>query len=193
AYHLRGIGLAVVGRDFDLVGAVDDVIVGHGITVSRNEEARTLTGHGAPAQARGQSIRSGEAAEETLHRRARLARRVIVLAGAIVLAGDLLVDVDLDRNHRRLHALDDIGKADRLRHLADFVVDLRMRRAGENISRALRRAKTINGDAEAGDDGSHQREFARGEQRAPWRTVRWKRGKVGGSFGHFSKSPRARI
>ncbi|MFN5672615.1 trypsin-like peptidase domain-containing protein, partial [Bradyrhizobium sp.] len=31
ADHLGGESLAVVGRDFDLVGAVDDVIVGHGI------------------------------------------------------------------------------------------------------------------------------------------------------------------
>ena len=50
--------------------------------------------------------------------------------------------------------------------LADLVVDLRVRRAGEDIDRAMLRAEAINGDAEAGDDGSHQRELARREQRA---------------------------
>ena len=61
----------------------------------------------------------------------------LVGAVVLVLAGDLLGDVDLDRNHRRLHALDDVGKADRPLDLADFVVDLRVRRAGEDIDRAL--------------------------------------------------------
>src|SRR2546427_574740 len=75
-------------------------------------------------QAGGQAIGTTEAAEETLHRRARLERRVVVvLVGAVVL-GSLVGNVDLDRNHRRLHTLDDVGKADRPLDLADFIVDL---------------------------------------------------------------------
>ncbi len=197
ADHLRRIGLAIVHRDFDLVGAVDHVVVGHGKTVSRDEEAGTLAGHrattatGAAAHAGGQAIRSAEALEEALHRRTRLERRVVVLVGAVVL-GKLVGDIDLDRNHRRLHALDDVGKADRPLDLADFVVDLRVCRAGEDINRALR-AETINGRAEAGDDGSHQGEFARREQRTALCAVGRKRGKIDGTFGHVCKISRARI
>src|SRR5664279_5206110 len=156
ADHLRAVGLAVIGRDFNLVGAIDHVIVGDRITVGGNEEAGALTGHApmsarAAAQTRRQAIRSAEAAEEALHRGARLERRIIVFIGAIIL-GDLLVDIDLYRNHRRLHALDNVGKPDRLRDLADFVVDLRMRGAAEDVDRAMRRAEAIEGNPEAGHD-----------------------------------------
>src|SRR5439155_433075 len=37
ADHLRGKGLAVVGRDFDLVGAIRHVVVGHSIAIGRDE------------------------------------------------------------------------------------------------------------------------------------------------------------
>src|SRR6478735_2307634 len=194
ADHLCSVGLAVVGRDFDLVGAVDDVIVGDGITVSRNEEAGALTRHRAAAatrstaQARGQTIRTAEAPEETLHRRARLERRIVVLVGAVVL-GSLLVDINLDRNHRRLHALDNVSKTDWLRDLAHFVVDLRVRRAREDIDRTRGRTEAVNGDAEASHNRGHQRKSARGKQRTARRAKRWKRGKIDGTFGHFWKSP----
>src|SRR5258706_670722 len=79
ADHLRAIGLAVISRNFDLVGAIHHVVVGHGIAIRRDEEAGTLTGHhaaaaaaGSTAQAGGQAIRSAEAAEEALHRPTRL-------------------------------------------------------------------------------------------------------------------------
>ena len=42
ADHLGLVGLAVVGRHLDLVGAVDDVIVGHDIAVGGDDEARAL-------------------------------------------------------------------------------------------------------------------------------------------------------
>src|SRR6266404_3248225 len=58
---------------------------------------------------------------------------------------------------------------------------------------ALRRREAIDGGAEAGDDGSHQREFARGEQRTARCAVGRKRGKIDGTFGHVSKISRARI
>ena len=44
ADHLGGIDGAVVGGDLDGLGVVDHVVVGHGITVRRNEEARTFAG-----------------------------------------------------------------------------------------------------------------------------------------------------
>ena len=75
ADHLGGVGLAVVGRDFDALGLVDDVIVGHGIAVSRDEEARALAWlmalrgrAGASRHAAGPSVRHAEAPEEALHR-----------------------------------------------------------------------------------------------------------------------------
>src|SRR6185369_12442996 len=83
ADYLRGEGLAVVHRDFDLVGAIDHVVVGHGIAVGRDEETGPLTRHRATAatrsaaQAGRQAIRTAEAAEEALHRRTRLERRVV--------------------------------------------------------------------------------------------------------------------
>src|SRR5205823_8910601 len=123
ADYLRGKGLAVVHRDFDLVGAVDHVIVGYGKAVRRDEETGTLAGYWttaarSTAQAGRQAIRTAEAAEEALHRRSRRERRVLVLVGAIVLR-TLLGDIDLDRALRRLHALDDVGKSDRPLDLAD--------------------------------------------------------------------------
>src|SRR6202030_638088 len=136
---------------------------GDGKAVSRNEEAGALPGHGATAtrsapHAGWQTIRAAEAAEEALHRRSRLERRVFAVVAVIVL-GDLLVDIDLHRNHRRFHALNNVGKADRLRDLADFVVDLRVRAGAEDIAWTGRGSKAINGDAKAGHDGRHQREF----------------------------------
>src|SRR5467141_3966105 len=58
------------------------------------------------------------------------------------------------------------------RSTLDFVVDLRMRRAAEEIHRSRRRAEAINGNAEAGDDRGHQRELARGKQRTAGRSIR---------------------
>src|SRR6202022_3589912 len=122
-------GLAVIGGDLDLVCPIDDVVVGHGVAVSRNEEARALSGDRtaatrSAAQAGRQAIRSAKPAEEGLHRGARLERGIIL---RFVLRSHLLVDLDAYRNYGRFHALDDIGEANRLRDLTDFIVDLRMR------------------------------------------------------------------
>src|SRR6266478_5030217 len=191
ADHLRGIGLALVSRNFDLVGAIHHVVVGHGIAIGRDEETGTLTGHhaaataaGSTAQARRQAIRSAEAAEEALHRRARLERRILLAVRAIVL-GELLGDIDLHRDHRRLYALDDVGKADRLLYLADFVVDLRVSRAAEDIDRTMRRAEAVDGDTQASDNRRHQRELARRQQRTAGLPVGWERRKIDGAFVHY--------
>src|SRR5450631_3428349 len=49
ANYLGGVGLSVVSCDFDLVGAIDNVIVGNRIAVRRDEEAGALAHHGAMA------------------------------------------------------------------------------------------------------------------------------------------------
>ena len=51
ADDLGGVGLAVVGRDLDAVGLLDDVVVGDGVAVGRDEEARAL----GLAEARGRA------------------------------------------------------------------------------------------------------------------------------------------
>src|SRR5438034_10879214 len=196
ADHLRGKGLAVVGRDFDLVGAIHHVVVGHSIAIGRDEETGTLTGQrpaaatGSAAQARGQAIRSAKAAEEALHRRARLERRVLIV-GAVVL-GEFFADVDLYRDHRGLPALDDAGQAERPLYFADLVVDLRMRGAAEDAYRTRRWAKAVNSHAQAGHDRSHQRELARREQRTAGLPVGGQRRKIDGAFVH-TESPEREI
>src|SRR6202035_3803917 len=144
--------------------------------------------------ARRQAIRSAEPAEEALHRRARLERRVVVVVGTVVFR-ELLVDVDLHRNHRRLDALDNVGKPDRLLDLTDFVVDLRVRGAREDVDRSARGAEAVNGNAEAGNDRGHQGKFARGKQRTAGRLVRWEGRKISGTFGHteISRSQKSMV
>jgi hypothetical protein len=44
ADHLGRIGLAVVGRDLEVAAVFDHVIVGHGVTVGRDEKARAQRG-----------------------------------------------------------------------------------------------------------------------------------------------------
>ena len=141
------------------------MVVGHGKAVSRNEKARALAGDRTAAartaaQAGRQAIGSAKAAEETFHRGTRLERRVFVVA-TVVLRGSLLVDLDTNRNHRRLHPLDNVGKANRPLDLADFIVDLRLGRAGENIEIAGRQAEAVSGNTEASDHRPHQREPTR--------------------------------
>ena len=187
ADHLGGVDLAVICSHFNLVGAIDHVIVGHGKTISRDEESRALPGHLATATttaasaATGESIRTTEAAEEALHRRVRR-ERIVFRTGALT-GGRLLADADADRDHRRLHTLDDVGKADRLLNLTHFLVDLRMRGRGEQVE-VVRRRQAVSGNAETRNHRRHQRELARGENRAAWSNVGRQFGKIGGAVGH---------
>jgi hypothetical protein len=86
------------------------VIVGHGVTVRRNEEARTLTHDEVTATVAagfiGRLVRHAEAAEELLETGRQVAVRKAHRARAAV-------DLDAHRDHRRLHLFDDVGKADR--------------------------------------------------------------------------------
>ena len=188
ADHLGGVGLAVIGRDFDLAGAVDDVVVGDGIAVGGNEEAGALA-HDRRDCRRGRPRMPGGSPSGPPKRRKKRSigepgwnGSIIVVA--VVALGDLLVDIDLHRNHRRLHALDDVGETDRLLDLAHLVGDLRMRRGGEHVHRAARRAEAIDGDAEAGDNGRHQRELAGGEQRTARLPVGREGRKIDRTVGH---------
>src|SRR5204862_5972112 len=110
------VSLAFVGRDRHLVGAVDDVVVGHGKAIGRDEEAGALAGHlTRPAAEPGNAFLATEAPEETFHWRARRERRVV---GAVATRVRLLLaDVDAHRDYRRFDSLHDVGEADRTLHL----------------------------------------------------------------------------
>src|SRR5258707_7401052 len=60
-----------------------------------------------------------------------------------------------------------------------------MRRAGENIDRAMRRAEAVNGATQASDNRSHQRELARRQQRTAGLPVGWQRRKNDWAFVHY--------
>src|SRR6185312_10972902 len=120
-------------------------------------------------------------AEEAFHWRARLERRIIV----IVALRDLLVEVDLDGNDRRLHALDDVSEANGLLDLANLIGNLRMCRTGKPV-RADRRAKAIGDNPNSRDHGSHQCDLAGGEQRTARLPRGWEGRKIERSFGHQS-------
>ena len=66
-----------------------------------------------------------------------------------------------------------------LGNLADLVIDLRVRGAAEDIHRPRRWTEAINGNAKAGDDRGHQREFATARQRTAGRPIGRKGGKIG--------------
>jgi hypothetical protein len=106
----------------------------------------------------GHAITTAELMKEALHRRAGLF--VIALFACV---GRPLLHGDLDRDHRRLHALHHVGKANRLRSAGDGVIDLSLCRAGENIEGGGS-AKAVNGNAEPGNDGGHQRQLSHGQQ-----------------------------
>jgi hypothetical protein len=87
------------------------VVVGDGISIGGDEETGALPGHGmivrlALAVRRVVAERHAEAAEETLHRRARRERRI-----AIEIHHLCAVDLDAHRNDGRLHLVHDIGEA----------------------------------------------------------------------------------
>src|SRR6185312_16355884 len=97
-----------------------------------------------------ETIGTTEATEEPLHRRTRRERHVVIEA---LVVRSLLRNLDANRNHRRFHALDNVGKAHRLLNLADVLVDLRVRRRGQEVAAIERGHEAIAGGAEAGDDG----------------------------------------
>src|ERR1700685_3610520 len=108
--HFRGISLASVGRYFDLVSSIDNVVVGDCISIGRNKESGYLARHSMPALTTGilwHAIRPPEPAKEPLHWRVR------TVLGLAVGVGDFLLHRYLDRDHRWLHPLNHVGKARR--------------------------------------------------------------------------------
>src|SRR5258706_13611782 len=89
------LGLAGVGRYFNLVRAIDDVVVGHRITIGRDKESGTLAHHFAVPTATAGTMRhaigAAELTEETFHWRAR-SIFIALVAGV----GRLLFHRDLD-------------------------------------------------------------------------------------------------
>ncbi len=99
-----------------MLGLIHHMIVGHRITVSRNEEAGTLA-QGVLASLLSRSLPLAktryvrllaEAPEEILER--RTAQRIVVIQRETVAAR---VHLDLDGDDRRLHLFHDVGEAHR--------------------------------------------------------------------------------
>src|SRR6185437_7293612 len=135
ADHLGLIGTAVVGRHLNLARAIHDMVVGHRVAVGGDEEARTLARNDvvlAP-QAR-KTVRPAKVAEKTLHWRIR--------RQAVTVLGELLTDVDLDRDDGGFDALDNVGKPGWTVDLAGLLVDLRKRGARKEIARRPPRPET---------------------------------------------------
>src|SRR6185295_6773691 len=106
----RVINRAIVHSDLYGLGAIHNVIVRHGIAISRNKESGAFAGYGTLALR--ESLWHAAAAkllEELLERRAGLHRTGIVIA---VHARHLCrrIDFDADRDHGRLYLLDNVGK-----------------------------------------------------------------------------------
>ena len=123
------------------------MIIGHGKAIGGNEEARSLPGHkvmtaGTARHAGLTAFRRGaETAEETLHWRAGRKRR-----SAVALVRGLLAHLDAHGNHRRLHTLDNIGKANGGRHLAGLLAHLR-----DRLRREIGVLRKMLADAKSGN------------------------------------------
>ena len=159
ADDFRGVGLAVVGRDLNAFGLVHDVIVGHGITVGRDEEARALTGDGVmPAAARRHAfgavltIWHAEATEEFLQAR----RHVFHVLAAETVGLRSAVDLDANRHHRRFHFLDDIGKARRRGDLLGLLGEVLRKSRRVAALEVQAGADDQRAEAKAGDGGGEQ-------------------------------------
>ena len=120
ANHLGGVAFAVIGGHVHLLGLVDHMVVGHRITISRDEESGALT-HGVLAPLRPRSLPVAvrptearcvvgltEAAEEILERRA--AQRIVFVQSKTVATR---IHLNFHRNDRGLYLFNDVGEADR--------------------------------------------------------------------------------
>ena len=148
ADHARGIGPAVVGGDLDAGCPIDDVIVGHGIAVGRDEEARALAGDVAPPGGVGARWRGADllpAGTATAIRRwpnsspsARSGGRngpsaspagTASSAHAHLRGASTRTRTEITAGFTRLH---DVGKADRTLHLLRLLRDVLRERGREH-------------------------------------------------------------
>jgi hypothetical protein len=78
ANDLGRVGLSIIGRDLNLVGLVDHVVVGYRVTICRDEEAGALAGHhAAPLRPPAARQLVAELTEEAVERRARRERQIL--------------------------------------------------------------------------------------------------------------------
>jgi hypothetical protein len=127
------IGLAAVGGHFKADAIGDDVIVGEDITVARDEKSRPErdVGIGGGFVGRGR-------------RRAKFARGGVGGSPLGVIRRSCVGHLDADADDSRLHAFDDIGKADR-------------RRRAQGIDLCCLRGRRRNRCGEhAGNKGEHK-------------------------------------
>ena len=112
ADHLGLVGRAVVGLDLHGLGVIDDVVIGHRVAVRRNEEARAFAGDDllalrhAVRHCQGSRIAGRISASAS-----RAGRGCIVAVHAHAVGVGRLFDLDADRDDRRLHLRDQIGKS----------------------------------------------------------------------------------
>ena len=112
ADNFRLVDRSIIGRNLDGLGAIDDVIVRHGIAIGRNEEAGTLAGHVLAAARLGlRHALLTELLEELLEGDPRTTFALVVVTHARCFRA--LVDLDADGNHGRLYFCNDIGESGR--------------------------------------------------------------------------------
>jgi hypothetical protein len=100
ADHLGGIGLLIVGLDLCRFASLDHVIIGDGVAIRGNEEARSLRHHRLGSMPTSRCARC--------QRRSKMAEEV----GADLLLGGLRA-LGLHAEHGRLDLIDDVRKARR--------------------------------------------------------------------------------
>jgi hypothetical protein len=111
--YLGAVGLAVIGLNFDFVGAIDDVVIGHRIAVRRNEEARALAG--AATRPTGH-IRHAAIGHIRLHVFAEAAEEALETAGELTFERRILralFHLDAHRDHGGLNFFNNVRKPDR--------------------------------------------------------------------------------
>jgi hypothetical protein len=104
--HLGGVGLLIVGLDVCRFASLDHMIVGDGVAVRGNEEARSLRGHHPGWMPTARRLRCRRRRSEMMEE--PIGGRV----GAALLLGGLRA-LGLHADHGRLHRIDDVRKARR--------------------------------------------------------------------------------
>ena len=83
-HHLGGVGFSVIGRNLERLGMINDVVVGHAVTVCRDKEAGALRELELLHSASIGHVTESEVAKESLERGAFGERLVLIVAAAAV-------------------------------------------------------------------------------------------------------------
>ena len=105
--HLGSKCLAVIGRDLNFVRVLDDVVIGHRVTVGGDKEARPLAGNELVTTL--PILRHSETAEEAVKRRAGRHRQLLLVGPR-----RRPFHSHPDGDNCRLYFGDDIGEPDRM-------------------------------------------------------------------------------